>query len=138
MQYFIGRYVQIHIKRTVSEASGIHIRIYALFKLGQTSPNIKITSQKALIKSIIYAFPAWQSVADIHIMKVKHQLNKRLHAIVNSDKYTLVDYFLWHSKSFISFMIIQLNYEGNMQKSTKIIRIQICTTGKRLGCTWEI
>jgi hypothetical protein len=67
---------------------------------------MKITSHKALIKSIIYTCTAWESAADIHMMKLQHWLNKILHAIGNSDRHTLLHHFLWHSKSPIFFMII--------------------------------
>jgi hypothetical protein len=63
------------------------IRIYSLFKSERLSANIKLALHKALIRSVmIYACPAWEFVAECHILKLQRLQNKVLRTIGNFPK----------------------------------------------------
>jgi hypothetical protein len=67
------------------------IRVYSLFRHEQLSANIKLTLHKALIRSIVtYVYPAWEFVADNHLLKLQYLQNKVLHTTGNFPKFTLV------------------------------------------------
>jgi hypothetical protein len=60
------------------------IRVYSLSKNERLSANIKLTLHKALISSVMtYASPAWESAADIHLIKLQRLQNKVLRTIDN-------------------------------------------------------
>jgi hypothetical protein len=60
------------------------IRIYSLFKSERLSANIKLTVNKALIRSAMtYACPTWDFAADTHLMKLQRLQNKVLRTIGN-------------------------------------------------------
>jgi hypothetical protein len=60
------------------------IRIYSLFKSELLSANIKLTHHKALIRSVMtYACPAWEFVAECHLLKLQRLQNKVLRTIGN-------------------------------------------------------
>jgi hypothetical protein len=61
---------RLHIQMIEAKAFRTFIRVYSLFKNERLRANIKLTLHKALIRSVItYAGPAWESVADTHLMK---------------------------------------------------------------------
>jgi hypothetical protein len=67
------------------------IRVYSLFKSDLLSADIKMTLNKALIGYVMtYAIPAWEFVADIHLMKLQRIQNKVLRAIGNFPRRTQV------------------------------------------------
>jgi hypothetical protein len=54
------------------KAFGTFIKIYSLLKSERFSANIKVTLHKALIRPVItYACPAWELVADTHLLKLQ-------------------------------------------------------------------
>jgi hypothetical protein len=58
------------------------IRVYSLFKSERLSINIKLIFHKALIRSVMtYASPAWEFVADTHLMELQRLQNKVLRTI---------------------------------------------------------
>jgi hypothetical protein len=60
------------------------IRLFSLFKSERLSTNIKLALHKALIRSVMtYACPAWEFVAESHLLKLQGLQNKVLHTIGN-------------------------------------------------------
>jgi hypothetical protein len=58
------------------------MRLYSLFKSDRLNTNSKLTLHKALIRSIMtYTCPAWEFVADTHLMKLQRLQNKVLRTI---------------------------------------------------------
>jgi hypothetical protein len=56
--------------------------VYSLFKSEQLSANNKLTSHKALIRSVmIYTFTDWEFAAGNHLLKLWCLQNKALHTI---------------------------------------------------------
>jgi hypothetical protein len=67
------------------------IRIYSLFKSERFSANIKFTFHKALIRSVMtYACPAWEFVAECHLLKLQRLQNKVLLTVGNFPRRTSV------------------------------------------------
>jgi hypothetical protein len=67
------------------------IRVYSLFKSERLSINIKLTLHKALIRFVMtYASPAWEFVADTHLMKLQGLQNRVLHTIGKFPRLTSV------------------------------------------------
>jgi hypothetical protein len=67
------------------------IRICSLFRSERLSANIKLTLQKALIRSVMtYACPAWEFAAECHLLKLQRLQNKVLSTIGNFPKRTSV------------------------------------------------
>jgi hypothetical protein len=53
------------------------IRVYSLLKSERLSANIKLTLDKALIRSVMtYACPVWEFAVDTHLMKWQRLQNK--------------------------------------------------------------
>jgi urease accessory protein UreF len=74
-------------KNDWSQGLQMFIRAYSLFKSEHLSANIKLNLHKALITSITtYASPAWESVADSHLLKLQRLQNKVLRTIGNFSK----------------------------------------------------
>jgi hypothetical protein len=60
------------------------IRIYSLFKNERLSANIRLTHQKALIKSVMtYACPVWELAADTYLLNLQRLQKKVLRIIGN-------------------------------------------------------
>jgi hypothetical protein len=60
-----------HIERTVAKALSMYVRTFSLFKNGCLSTKIKLTLNKALIRSVMtYACPTWEYVVDVHLLKL--------------------------------------------------------------------
>jgi hypothetical protein len=58
------------------------IRIYSLFKNERLSANIKLTLDKDVITSVMtYACPAWEFVAEIHLLNLQLLQNRVLRTI---------------------------------------------------------
>jgi hypothetical protein len=73
---------RLHIERTVAEALRTYIRTYSLFKSQRLSTNIKLTLDKALIRSVMtYACPTWEYAADARLLKLQRLQNRVLRAI---------------------------------------------------------
>jgi hypothetical protein len=70
---------RLHIEMVANKAYRTFIRLYSLFKSDRLSTKSKLTLYKALIRSIMtYACPAWEFVADTHLMKLQRLQNKVL------------------------------------------------------------
>jgi hypothetical protein len=78
-------------QKDCSQALCTYIRTYSLFKSEQLGTNIKLTHYKALIRSFMtYACPAWEYVADAHLLKLQRLQNRVLRTIGNLDRRTPV------------------------------------------------
>lgn len=67
-----------------AKAFRTNIRVYSIFKHKRLITNIKLTLHKAFIRTILtYAFPAWECVADNHLMKLQHLENSVISTIGN-------------------------------------------------------
>jgi hypothetical protein len=76
---------------TEAKAFRTFIRIYSLLKSEHLSAKIKLTIHKALIRTVItYAWPAWELVADTHLLKLQRIQNKVLRTIGNFPRCTPV------------------------------------------------
>jgi hypothetical protein len=58
-----------------------------------------------------YACPAWEFVADAHLLKLQYLQNKVLHTTGNSQGAHQSEIFVWLSKSHM-FIILSQNYAG--------------------------
>jgi hypothetical protein len=77
------------IQESQGKVFRIFIGIYPLLKSERLSANIKLTFHKALIRSVMtYDYPAWELVADIHLLKLQHMQNKVLRTIVHFSRCT--------------------------------------------------
>jgi hypothetical protein len=82
---------RLHVQMIEAKAFRTFICIYSLFKSELLSANIKLTLHEALIRSVItYACPAWEFVAECHLLKLQRLKNKVLCTIGNFPKSTLV------------------------------------------------
>jgi hypothetical protein len=80
---------RLHIKTIEVKTFRTFIRTYSLLKSEQLSVNIKLTLHKALGTSIMtYASPAWEFVADTHLLKLQHLQNTVLHTNGNFPRHT--------------------------------------------------
>jgi hypothetical protein len=62
---------RLHIQMIEAKAFRTFIRLYPLFKSERLSANIKLTIQKALIRSVMtYAFSAWEFAAETNLLKL--------------------------------------------------------------------
>jgi hypothetical protein len=100
------------------------IRIYSLFKGERLSTNIKLTLHKALRSNMTYAFPGWKLAAGNHLLKLQGLQNKVLRTIGNSPSCTPVRDLHMAFKLPYLYDYIK-NYEGNKQKSYKIMKMQM-------------
>jgi hypothetical protein len=65
-----------------AKASITFIRIYSVFRSERLIANIKLTLDKALIRSVMtYACPAWEFAAECHLLKLQRLQNKVLRTI---------------------------------------------------------
>jgi hypothetical protein len=82
---------RLHIQMIEAKAFRTFIRIYSLFKSERLSANIKLTLRKGLIRSVMTnACPAWEFVAECHLVKLQRLQNKVLRTIGNFLKRTSV------------------------------------------------
>jgi hypothetical protein len=82
---------RLHIERIEAKAFWTFIRLYPLFKSEQLTANIKLTLIKALIRSVMtYACPAWEFVAESHLLKLQHLQNRVLCTTGNFPRRTSV------------------------------------------------
>jgi hypothetical protein len=82
---------RLHIEIIEAKAFRTFIRTYSLFKSERLSANIKLTLNKALIRSVMnYASPAWEFAADSHLIKLQRLQNKVLRTIGNFPRRTPV------------------------------------------------
>jgi hypothetical protein len=80
-----------NIERTVAKALRTYIRTYSLFKSVHINTNIKLTLNKALIRSVmICACSMWEYAADCHLLKLEHLQNRILCGTENLDRCTPV------------------------------------------------
>jgi hypothetical protein len=78
---------RLHIQMIEAKAFRTFIRIYSLFKSERLSANIKLSLNKALIRSVmIYACPAWESPAECQLFTLQRLQNKVLRTIGNFPK----------------------------------------------------
>jgi hypothetical protein len=67
------------------------IRLYSLFKSGRVSANIKLTLDKALIRSVMtYACSAWEFAAETPLSKLQRLQNRVLRTIGKLQRRTTV------------------------------------------------
>jgi hypothetical protein len=70
---------RIHIDWIITKGMGTFLQIYFLHKSEKLSIKTKMTLYKALIRSkLTYACPTWESVADIHLLKLQRLQNEVL------------------------------------------------------------
>jgi hypothetical protein len=82
---------RLHIETIEAKAFQTFIRLHSLFKSERLSTNIKLTLQKALIRSVMaHACPAWEFAAEIHLLKLQRLQNKVLCNIGNFTRSTSV------------------------------------------------
>jgi hypothetical protein len=102
-----------------ANASRALIRTYSPFKSEWLSANIKLTRHKSPIRSVItYFCPAWEFVADTHLLKLQRLQNKFLRKIGNFPRHTAVRELF---SIFRTFTIMKQSCAGEKQKSYKII-----------------
>jgi hypothetical protein len=78
-----------HIERTMGKSFCKYIRTYCLSNNGSLSRNIKRTSYRVLIKSVMnYACPSWEYVADAHLLHLQSLQSRVLHSLESLDKCT--------------------------------------------------
>jgi hypothetical protein len=79
---FDGRMIwRLHMERTATKVLGTYIRTYSLFRSERLSTNVKLILYKALIRSVVYARPTWEYVADAHLLKLHRMQNRVLRAV---------------------------------------------------------
>jgi hypothetical protein len=79
----------LHIEMIDAKAFRTFIRIYSLFKSELLRANIKLTLHKALMRSVMtYACPAWEFVAECHLLQLQRLQNKVLRTTANFPKCT--------------------------------------------------
>jgi hypothetical protein len=82
---------QSDLEMIEAKAFRTFIRIYSLLKSESLSAKIKLTLQKALIRTgITYACPAWELAADTYLLKLQRLHNKVLRTIGNFPRCTPV------------------------------------------------
>jgi hypothetical protein len=75
---------RLHIEMMETKTFRTFIRIYSLFKIKRLSANIKLILHKTLIISVMtYACPAWEFVAESHLLKLQRLQNRVLRTIGN-------------------------------------------------------
>jgi hypothetical protein len=75
---------RLHIEIIEAKAFTTFIRVHSLFKSDRLSANIKLTLQKAVIRSVMtYACPSWEIEADTHFLKLQRMKSKVLRTIGN-------------------------------------------------------
>jgi hypothetical protein len=82
---------RLHIEIIKAKDFRTFIRIYSLFKSERLSANVKVTTDKALIRSLMtYACPASELVADNYLLKLQLLQNNVLRATGNFPRCTPV------------------------------------------------
>jgi hypothetical protein len=82
---------RLHIEIIEAKSFRTFIIIYSLFKSERLNANIKLTLQKALIRSVMtYTCPAWEFAAESNSLKLQCLQNKVLRTIGNFPRCTSV------------------------------------------------
>jgi hypothetical protein len=82
---------RLHIEMIEPKAFRVFLRLYSLFKSERLSAHIKLTLRRALIRSVMtYAYPAWEIMADIHLLKFQCLQKWFLRTIGNFPRHTSV------------------------------------------------
>jgi hypothetical protein len=69
----------------------IFLRLYSLCKSKRLSAHIKLILHRTLIRSVmVYACPAWEFAAEIHLLKLQRLQNRVLRTIGNFQRHTSV------------------------------------------------
>jgi hypothetical protein len=103
---------RLHIGMTEAKAFRTFIRIYSIFKSEHLSTNIILTLHKALIRSIMtHACPAWELVADTHLLKSHSLQNKVLYNTGN---------FPWCTPVHNLHVAFSLPYIYNYNKTVQV------------------
>jgi hypothetical protein len=80
-----------HIERTAADDLGTYVRTYSLLRSKCLITNIKLALYKALIRSVMtYAYPTWEYVADVRLLKLQRLQNRVVRATGNIDRCTSV------------------------------------------------